>query len=206
MIRHIWWVVQDVGEWHLSIKKFVCIIALLFRSSMDLSDIIASLHRGMHVRVWAETIWPGPKPVALIYDGIFMALTPEHTRTASFPKERSDCVTYPLYGEPYIGLTLNVMVLSNATSVCSVDDKVRRHTRTQIVIHTVMGMFVRLAHGPYFLVSQMSRFVLKHIIHSMWKRSMDGFWRAFGPQRMTDKRPPQWRIYSTQWETMVSQD
>ena len=32
------------------------------------------------------------------------------------------------------------MALSNATSVCSVDDKIRRYTRTQIVIHTIMGV------------------------------------------------------------------
>ena len=48
---------------------------------MYLCDILATLRRGMHVRVWAETIWPESKAVAIIYDGIFMALTPEKTQT-----------------------------------------------------------------------------------------------------------------------------
>ena len=53
--------------------------------------------------------------------------------------KQADCVTYPLYGEPYVGLTLDVMVLSDATSTCNVDCKIRHHTRTQIVMHTVIG-------------------------------------------------------------------
>ena len=107
---------------------------------MYLSDVLASLHRGMHVRVWAETIWPGSKPAAIVYDGMFVAMRKEHTQPAfSSKKKQADCVTYPLYGEPYVGLTLDVMVLSDATSTCNVDCKIRHHTRTQIVMHTVIG-------------------------------------------------------------------
>ena len=111
--------------------------------SMYLSDVLASLRRGMRVRVWAETIWPGSKAVAIIYNGVFETLTKEYTQPAFSRKEQNkkqiDCVTYPLYGEPYVGSTLDVMVLINASSTCSVDQKMRRYTKTQIVIHTITG-------------------------------------------------------------------
>lgn len=48
---------------------------------MYLCDVLATLRRGMHVRVWAETIWPESKPVAIIYDGIYVSLAPEQAQT-----------------------------------------------------------------------------------------------------------------------------
>ena len=49
---------------------------------MYLSDVLASLHKGMYVRVWAETIWPASGAVEIIYDGEFVALTKEYIQFA----------------------------------------------------------------------------------------------------------------------------
>jgi hypothetical protein len=48
---------------------------------MCLSDIMARLTPGMHVHVSVETIWPGSKPVAIEYDGIFDSVIQERART-----------------------------------------------------------------------------------------------------------------------------
>ena len=57
-------------------------------------------------------------------------------------KKQAGCILSPLYGEPYFGSTFDVMALRKATSTCSVDSTTRRYTRTQIVIHTILGCTV----------------------------------------------------------------
>ena len=52
---------------------------------MYLHDVLSMLRPGMHLCVWAETIWPGSKAVAIVYNGVFVALTKKHTQPA-FPK------------------------------------------------------------------------------------------------------------------------
>ena len=50
----------------------------------------SALAEGMHVRVWVETIWPGPKAVAILYDGVFVAWKKERTQPVLF---QTDCPT-----------------------------------------------------------------------------------------------------------------
>ena len=49
---------------------------------MYLRDVLPSLTRGMQVRVWVETIWPGSKAVAIVYDGMFAAISKERIQSA----------------------------------------------------------------------------------------------------------------------------
>ena len=70
-------------------------------------------------------------PISNIFEKV------HHLKMTNWKTKQADCVTYPLYGEPYVGSTLDVMTLSTATSTCNVDHKIWRHPKTQIVIHAI---------------------------------------------------------------------
>ena len=120
----------------------VCCISVFIADNKmhhtHVGNVLSRVEKGMTVSVHTEThmvvtqqTWPCNCPNRTEYMGTF--------------EEIVDCeVTCLFYGSDYLQNNLDVLVLSNATSTCSLDGLKRYHRKTHIVLNTIIGVLLFL--------------------------------------------------------------